>query len=70
MSLGVKRHTLRAVLTLGGLELVEDLPVRRQFLPEQLLCLGDVVEFLAELVYIVAQVRAVVVRGLLFRVMR
>ena len=68
MGLGVERHAFGAVLTLGGLELVENLPMRRQFLPEQLLGLGDVVEFLAELVYIVAQVRAVVVSGLLFSV--
>ena len=68
MSLRVERHTLRAVLTLGSLELVEDMPVGCQLLPEKALGLGDMVEFLAELVYIVAQVRAVVVGGLFFRV--
>ena len=68
MSLGVKRHTLRAVLTLGGLELVEDMPVGRQLLPEKALGLGDMVEFLAELVYVVAQIRAVAVGGLFFSV--
>ena len=53
MGLGVKSHAFGAVLMLGGLELVENLPVRRQFLPEKALGLGDMVEFLAELVYIV-----------------
>ena len=44
MSLGVECHTLGAVLTLGGLELVEDMPVSRQLLPEKALRLSDVVK--------------------------
>ena len=55
---------------LSGLELVENLPVGRQLLPEQLLSACNPVELLAEHVDIITQVRVMVISGLLFRVMR
>lgn len=69
VSLRVQRHALGAVLALGRLELVEDLPVGCQLLPKKALGVRDMVKLFAELVYIIAQVRVVVVGGLLFRVM-
>lgn len=70
VSLGVQRHALRAVLTLGGLELVENLPVGRQLLPEQPLSTRDPVELLAEQINIITQVCVVIIRRLLFSIMR
>ena len=70
MSLRIQRHALGAVLMLGGLELVENLPMGRQFLPEQKLSTRDPVELLTEQINIITQVRVMVISGLLFRVMR
>lgn len=70
VSLRVERHTLRAVLALGGLELVEYLPVGRQLLPEQKLSTRDPVELLAEQINIITQVCVVIIRRLLFSIMR
>ena len=55
---------------LGCLELVENLPVSRQLLPEQLLSARDPVELLTKQVNIITQVCVMVIRRLLFRIVR